>query len=77
MIKYTAGNILDAKEEALVVPVNCEGIAGAGLAKQVKEKYTYWNLNYHHWCSSGKAGIGKLNFYLLFQTLPKWIISLF
>ena len=74
MIKYTTGNILDATEEAIVIPVNCVGVAGAGLALQCKEKYPWWYTNYHHWCQSGKSGIGKLTDYLLMGT-PRWIIS--
>ncbi len=75
MIRFITGNILDAKEEAVLVPVNCEGIADAGLAKQFKEERPYWYMNYHYWCSEKKSGIGKLHFYMEFNSPPKWIIS--
>ena len=39
MITYTTGNILTADVEALVNPVNCVGIMGAGLALQFKQSF--------------------------------------
>jgi O-acetyl-ADP-ribose deacetylase (regulator of RNase III) len=39
MIKYTSGNILRARTEAIVNTVNCVGIMGKGLAFQFKEAY--------------------------------------
>ena len=78
MIRFITGNILDAKEEAILVPVNCEGVAGAGLAKQFKDEHPYWYMNYHDWCSKKQAGIGKLHCYrstVKFRDLPKYIIS--
>lgn len=39
MIRYVDGNILDDDAEALVNPVNCVGVMGAGLARQFKERF--------------------------------------
>jgi len=33
MVKYLKGNLLDTEAQALVNPVNCVGVMGAGLAK--------------------------------------------
>ena len=73
-LSYIMGNILDASTEAVVVPVNCKGVSGAGLAKQFKREHPYWFMNYHTWCYEDKSGIGKLHLYLEMGT-PKWIIS--
>ena len=47
-IKFVTGNIFDSKCDALVNPVNCVGVMGAGLAKQFKIKYpqnfTYYTI---------------------------------
>jgi len=39
MIKYTKGNLLNAKTEALVNTVNTVGVMGKGVALQFKERY--------------------------------------
>lgn len=38
MIKIINGNILDAKEDYIGHQVNCHGVMGAGLAKQLRNK---------------------------------------
>lgn len=39
MIHYTQGDLLNSSAEALVNPVNCVGVMGAGLALQFKKAY--------------------------------------
>ena len=39
MINIVKGNILNATEDIICQQVNCKGVMGAGLAKQIKEKY--------------------------------------
>ena len=39
MIKYVVGDILNSPYGTIVIPVNCEGVMGAGLAKQFKDKF--------------------------------------
>jgi O-acetyl-ADP-ribose deacetylase (regulator of RNase III) len=40
MIAYFPGsNILNSTQDALVNPINCLGVSGAGLAKQFAQKY--------------------------------------
>lgn len=39
MIKIINGNILDCTENILVHQVNCMGVMGAGLAKQIRNNY--------------------------------------
>lgn len=39
MINIIKGNILNATEDIICQQVNCKGVMGAGLAKQIKEKY--------------------------------------
>lgn len=38
-LQYQTGDILKAKTDAIVNPVNCVGVMGAGLAAQFKKKY--------------------------------------
>ncbi|MBZ9622913.1 macro domain-containing protein [Clostridium sp. FP2] len=39
MIKIVEGNILNATEDVICQQVNCQGVMGAGLAKQIRNKY--------------------------------------
>lgn len=50
MISFKKGNILDDPSDALVVPVNLMGIAGAGLALGFKRRYPEWFLVYKNAC---------------------------
>lgn len=39
MIEYRRGNILDEGTGIICQQVNCQGVMGAGLAKQIRDKY--------------------------------------
>ena len=39
MVKYIKGDILDVTKGIIVQQVNCIGVMGAGLAKQIKDKW--------------------------------------
>ena len=39
MINFINGNILNATEDIICHQVNCKGVMGSGLAKQIKDKY--------------------------------------
>ena len=39
MIKYIKGDILNVTEGIIVQQVNCFGVMGAGLAKQIRDKW--------------------------------------
>lgn len=46
MIKYIKGDILDVTDGIIVQQVNCFGVMGAGLAKQIRDK---WPKVYNHY----------------------------
>ena len=41
MVKYIKGDILNVTEGIIVQQVNCKGVMGAGLAKQIRDKWPY------------------------------------
>lgn len=49
--------------DAVVVPVNTMGVAGAGLARQMKERYPYVANMYEVDCELRMIGIGKVAVY--------------
>lgn len=75
VLEYVSGDLFESDVEAIVITVNCVGVAGKGIAKEAKERYGHWNMSYHNWCSEDKVGIGKIHVYGRFLKNPKWIIS--
>ena len=59
MIERT-GNIFDSGAAALVNPVNCVGISGAGLAKAVALRYPQWAAAYKAAAKRGEIRIGHV-----------------
>lgn len=60
MVEFVQGDILEAAAEALINPVNCVGVMGAGLALQVKTKYPGVFKAYEHGCKQGLVKIGSV-----------------
>ncbi len=48
--------------EALVNPVNCVGVSGAGLAREFKTRFPYAQLDYQYGCADGRVRIGHALF---------------
>lgn len=53
MLSFVVGDIFHAECEALVNPVNCVGVMGAGLAKQFKQRLERNYKAYKHICDEG------------------------
>jgi len=54
MIKIVNGNILNATEDIIGHQVNCKGVMGAGLAKQIRSKYPSVYIKYKKLCDDEK-----------------------
>ncbi len=79
MILYIRGDILKSEAEAIVNPVNCEGIMGKGLAYQVRKMYPKTYHEYKVACKEGRLKIGKMHWtrennkiIINFPTKNKW-----
>lgn len=76
MIEFKRGDILNTNCEALVNPVNCVGVAGAGLALKFKESFPD---NFHAYVLACKDGLqpGHVNIYDrgVWGENPRWIIN--
>lgn len=76
MITASQGNILDANAEALVVPVNCVGIAGKGLAMHFKKEFPKNFVAYRRECCAGTIRLGRVfTFPTGLLMNPKYIIN--
>lgn len=63
MIEFVKGNLFMCKAEALVNPVNCVGVSGAGLAKKFKEFFPDNYKAYHAYCCERKLTLGSVHAY--------------
>lgn len=75
-LRYVHGDLLSAALMSsvitLVIPVNCRGIAGCGLALQCKQRYPLWFDLYRACCLDGTLRLGRP---LLHGGGDPWIIS--
>lgn len=79
MIVFINGDILKTKADAIVNPVNCEGVMGKGLAYQIKIKYPKTYEAYSLACKQGELQTGKIHSFfendkliINFPTKDKW-----
>jgi O-acetyl-ADP-ribose deacetylase (regulator of RNase III) len=72
-LEYVLGNLFSAPSSAtLVIPVNCRGVAGVGLAKQCRERYPEWFHMYRACCQDHSLRLGVP---LLYWGITPWIVS--
>lgn len=58
-------NIFDSNAQALVNPVNCVGVMGAGLARQFAKRYPKMLREYQEVCRDGELKPGLMHVYRL------------
>lgn len=75
MIKLLDEDIFNMETEAIVNPVNCVGVMGAGLALQFKIKYPENFINYKKSCYNGNIKPGSLTLFSTGKEYPKYIIN--
>lgn len=75
MIKVCSGNILEAKAEALVNPVNCVGVMGKGLAWQFRLAYPEMYERYRGFCQNDLLEPGIIHIYATTTKIPRFIFN--
>jgi len=78
-ITIKQGDIFESKCDALVCPVNCVGVMGAGLAKAFKERYPEMFTYYRDICKREFMNFGRVYYFtesspiiMLFPTKYHW-----
>lgn len=62
-MKQIIGSILDVTEGIIVQQVNCQGVMGAGLARQIRQKYPRVYSRYKDECGMlGFENLGSVSF---------------
>lgn len=59
-MKYIKGDIFDSNANVILHQVNCQGVMGSGIAKQVKQKYPIVYKYYKMWCDDPHLKPGLL-----------------
>jgi O-acetyl-ADP-ribose deacetylase (regulator of RNase III) len=63
MIEFVSGNVFESGCEALVNPVNCGGVMGAGLAQEFKRYFPQYFFRYKIRCARGHIQPGWVDGY--------------
>ncbi|MDE2688571.1 MAG: macro domain-containing protein [Chloroflexota bacterium] len=74
-IRYTSDDIFAIGVEAIVNPVNCVGVSGAGLAKQFAQHYPENDRLYRQACAEGHLRPGRGLITESGQQQPRYIIN--
>ena len=62
MLRYEKGNLVTGNYPIFCHQVNCQGVMGAGLAKQIRSKYPIVYEEYKEYCQSTDNKLGT-NYY--------------
>ena len=84
MITYKNGDLLESDCTMIVHQVNCQGVMGSGIAKQIREKFPYAYERYMLRHKQKQQELGKIdcclcgdkmivNFYSQYNYLPRGI----
>ena len=74
MIRFTHGDIFAQPVEAIVNPVNCVGVAGAGLARQFRRRHPDAFLAYRRACAERRLRPGRMFMFDTGRDCPRWIV---
>lgn len=76
MIKIIDGDLLNATEDIICHQVNCQGVMGSGVARQVKEKYPEVFESYKKACKEISCLLGGV-LYVSIKNKQQSIANLF
>ena len=74
MIIIKQGDIFKSNMEVLVIPVNCVGVMGKGLALEFKNEYPEMFPIYKNDCSNKVISLGHLSYHSKSEYCDKGII---
>ena len=80
MVKYVKGNLLDSDCDYICHQVNCQGVMGSGIAKQIRERWPEVYKEYKTYCDyCNKHGLNMLghNFDVPVDECEKSVINMF
>jgi O-acetyl-ADP-ribose deacetylase (regulator of RNase III) len=81
MIHYVKGDLLDSDCHYICHQVNCQGVMGSGIAKQIRERWPWVFSSYHEYCSRhlGKTDelLGEIWGVRINDSTNQWVVNMF
>lgn len=62
MLRFEKGDMVESTCRVFCQQVNCKGVMGSGLAKQIREYYPEVYHEYKRFCDNGDARLGEIQF---------------
>lgn len=75
MINYVSGSVFNSTADAVIVPINLVGVAGAGLALAFKKARPYWYLSYKLWCDKDEEWCHMGQIHTFGGGTSQWILG--
>lgn len=78
MINHVKGDIFKSDADIIIHQVNCQGVMGSGVAKQVKDKYPHVYVHYREYCKdfTPEEMLGTV-FMIPIDNKPRFIANFF
>ena len=79
MIHYVKGNLLDSNCDYICHQVNCQGVMGSGIAKQIRERWPHVFSSYRNYCSRHLGDTSNLlgEIWGVRINETQWVINMF
>jgi len=83
MIHFVKGDLLDSDCDYICHQVNCRGVMGAGIARQIRERWPWVFTSYHAYCDRCKSRNESLLGNIWGVKIdhdnrnPQWVINMF
>lgn len=82
-INYVKGDLLDSDCDYICHQVNCQGVMGSGIAKQIRARWPWVFSSYHEYCNRRKhnneSPLGEIWGVKLIHDNrnPQWVVNMF
>ena len=79
MVNYVKGNLLDSDCDYICHQVNCQGVMGSGIAKQIRERWPFVFTSYQNYCSRHLGPSNDLlgNIWGVRIDDSRWVVNMF
>ena len=80
MVNYVKGNLLDSNCDYICHQVNCQGVMGSGIAKQIRERWVWVFNSYRNYCCEHELKNNELlgNIWgVRLKDTDQWVINMF
>ena len=80
MVTYVKGNLLDSDCDYICHQVNCQGVMGSGIARQIRERWPWVFNSYRNYCCDRNLKSSELLgciWGVALKDTDQWVINMF